>query len=128
MATRRFDHFATCFNISAYDRVKVFGIKAPCERRRANEITEHNGQLATLDRTVTPPAQRRIQIQRHRVIATRDRRSHRRQLGDRLAQSPTMPQWHAEALEIVLRQLRQYLAIDVVLSEQRPLLAQTKLI
>ena len=111
-----------------YDIVKVFGIKANCERRRVNEITEHNRQLATLDRIVTPRSQRRIQTQRHRVIATRGRRSHCRQLGDRLAQPYTMPQWHAEAFEIVLRQLWQYIAIDLVLSEQRPILSQTKLV
>ena len=96
--------------IRANDLAQILGIEARRQRSRADQIAEHQGQLAPLGRAEHIPRYRR-RCSRNRTAAQR---------GDRRQQpAPITDRRDADLFQIVCGQLRQHVPIDRVFREGR---------
>ena len=91
--------------IGADHRAQILGVEPRRQRRRADQIAEHHGQLAAFGLRLGPGCRRDRDIA---GVALRGRRRHRVQ------QLLAVPQREAKFLELLVGKVRQSIAIDVV--------------
>jgi hypothetical protein len=100
--------------VCADDLAHVFRVEPGRQRRRADEIAEHDRELAALCRH----------------LARHDGRPNVRRRGsevpDRFEQAFAVTERDAELLEVALGQLRQHLGVDFALAERGLILTQAK--
>jgi hypothetical protein len=101
----------------------ILGVELRREARRADEIAEHHGDRAALGG--------RLRTSRRRRLRRRCGRVHRRrgdsESGDGREQShPVADRGNANVLEVIRRQLRQNVRVDLVVPEIRLVMAEAE--
>jgi hypothetical protein len=114
MAFEPADHLRARCLIPAHDFTQVLGVEPRRQRGRAHQIAEQHRQLAAFRAT-----RRHLDVALRLAVRTTE-------LCDRAQELLAVTEREPELLQVLVGQVRQDLAVDVVLGKDRPVAAEAQ--